>query len=331
MAVTPAGAPPVPSLLHKGVQDFLRRHAPFSQMSKAHLATLAASARLNYFAHGTRIQRATDGPAHTFFVIQRGEVRSYEPDITDLSSEHVTTLAPGECFPLGALIEGCPVINDYVAVSDTFCYEFDKPVFETLLRESAPFASFCTRRIAHLLQESWRHARAQAQEEAHGRHNMTSLLADLVQRSPVVCKPETPLHDVFVAMRDARIGAIIENRQKRIADDLAAAASLKAESDAAIAAYEKALADARARAQAIANETRDTQAAAAAVTRKKLEDELNAKLAEAEKTIAATKTAAMANVRGIAADATKAIVERLIGKAPADSAVDAAVTAALKS
>lgn len=128
-----------------------------------------------------------------------------------------------------------------------------------------------------------------------------------------------------------QIGSIIENRQKRIADDLAAAASLKAESDAAIAAYEKALADARARAQAIANETRDTQAAAAEVTRKKLEGELNAKLAEAEKTIAATKTAAMANVRGIAADATKAIVERLTGKAPADSAVDAAVTAALKS
>ena len=209
MAVSPAGAPPVPSLLHKGVQDFLRRHAPFSQMSKAHLATLAASARLNYFAHGTHVQSAADGPAHTFFVLQRGEVRSYEPGATDLSSEHVVTLAPGECFPLGALIEGCPVINDYVAVSDTFCYEFDKPVFETLLRESAPFASFCTRRIAHLLQESWRHSRAQAQEEAHGRHNMTSLLADLVQRSPVTCKPETPLRDVFVAMRDARIGAMI--------------------------------------------------------------------------------------------------------------------------
>ena len=58
------------------------------------------------------------------------------------------------------------------------------------------------------------------------------------------------------------------------------------------------------RAQAIANETRDKQAAAAEARRKTLEDELNAKLAEAEKTIAATKTAAMSNVRGIAEDAT---------------------------
>ena len=127
-----------------------------------------------------------------------------------------------------------------------------------------------------------------------------------------------------------RIGGIIENRQKRIADDLAGAASLKAESDAAIAAYEKALADARARAQAIANETRDKQAAEAEATRKRLEDELNVKLAEAEKSIAATKQAAMSNVRGIAAGATKAIVERLIGTEPSDSAVDAAVADALR-
>ncbi len=122
-----------------------------------------------------------------------------------------------------------------------------------------------------------------------------------------------------------RIGAIIDSRQKRIADDLADAGKLKSESDAAIAAYEKALADARARAQAIANETRDRQTAEAEATRKSLEDALNVKLAEAEKTIAATKLAAMSSVRGIAADATKAIVERLIGKVPADSAVDAAL------
>jgi F-type H+-transporting ATPase subunit b len=127
-----------------------------------------------------------------------------------------------------------------------------------------------------------------------------------------------------------RIGAIIDNRQKRIDDDLAAAAKFKADSEAAVAAYEKALADARGKAQALANETRDKQAAEADATRKKLEGKLNIKLADAEKTIAATKQAAMKNVRTIAADATKAIVERLTGKAPADSAVDAAVSDALK-
>jgi F-type H+-transporting ATPase subunit b len=138
------------------------------------------------------------------------------------------------------------------------------------------------------------------------------------------------LYAILAKIAIPRVGGIIENRQKRIADDIAAAGMLKQQSDEAIAAYEKALADARARAQLIANETRDKQQAEAETRRKRLEDELNVKLADAEKTIAATKQAAMANVRGIAADATKAIVERLIGESPSDKDADAAVADALK-
>src|SRR3954467_12062778 len=103
-----------------------------------------------------------------------------------------------------------------------------------------------------------------------------------------------------------QVGGVIENRQRRIAGDVAEAGRLKQESDAAVAAYEKALADARGRAQAIANETREKQTAQAEATRKRLEGELNAKLAEAEKSIAATKQAAMGNVRAIAEDAARA-------------------------
>lgn len=127
-----------------------------------------------------------------------------------------------------------------------------------------------------------------------------------------------------------RIGKILDDRDAAIKGDIAQAENMKAQSDAAVAAYEKALADARGRAQAIATETRDKQAAAAEVARKALEDKLNAKLAESEKTIATTKASAMSNVRGIAADAARAIVEQLTGKAPDDEAVDAAVAGVLK-
>ena len=127
-----------------------------------------------------------------------------------------------------------------------------------------------------------------------------------------------------------RVGGIIENRQRKISGDLAEAEKLKQESDEAIAGYEKALADARARAQGIANETRDRQAADTEAKRKTLEDKLNVKLAAAEKTIAANKQAAMANVQGIAIDTAKAIVAQLIGIAPSDQAAEAAVRDALK-
>jgi F-type H+-transporting ATPase subunit b len=127
-----------------------------------------------------------------------------------------------------------------------------------------------------------------------------------------------------------RIGGIIEARRGRVEGDLAEANKLRDQSDAALKAYEKSLADARNRAQTLANETRDKLNAEAEEARKKLESQLNSKLAEAEKTIAATKTAAMANVRGIAVDTASAIVQRLIGTAPSSSAVEAAVADALK-
>ena len=127
-----------------------------------------------------------------------------------------------------------------------------------------------------------------------------------------------------------RIGSILEARRQRVEDDLAEAQRLKDASDAAIAAHEKALADARGRAQALANETREKAAAAADARRKEVDAKLNAHIAEAEKTIAATQSAAMANVRGIASDAAGAIVERLTGIAPASQEVAEAVSNVLK-
>jgi len=122
-----------------------------------------------------------------------------------------------------------------------------------------------------------------------------------------------------------RIGSIFAERQKRISDDLAAANRFKEQSEAANAAYQKSLADARARAQSIAAETREQQAAQADATNKKLEAQLNEKLAAAERSIAATRSTAMGNVGSIAAETAAAIVERLIGTAPAPGDVTAAV------
>jgi F-type H+-transporting ATPase subunit b len=105
---------------------------------------------------------------------------------------------------------------------------------------------------------------------------------------------------------------------------------MKAESDAASVAYEKSLADARGRAQALANETREREAKAAESARKALDAKLNAQIGEAEKTIAVRRSAAMTNVQGIAVDAATAIVERLTGSAPASREVEAAVVDVLK-
>lgn len=127
-----------------------------------------------------------------------------------------------------------------------------------------------------------------------------------------------------------RVESVIDARQNTIEGDLAQAQKLKDESDAALKAYETELASARSRAQAIGNETREKLNAAAEAERKALEDQLAAKLVAAEKQIAATRETAMSNVRGIAADAAGAIVQRLTGALPDSKAVNSAVDASLK-
>jgi F-type H+-transporting ATPase subunit b len=127
-----------------------------------------------------------------------------------------------------------------------------------------------------------------------------------------------------------RVASILENRGAKIAADLEAAQRMKAESDAAVEAYEASLAEARSHAHGIAAEARGAVAAEAEKTRIGLEGELGRKLAEAEAQIEATKAAALGNVRSIATDAAAAIVERLTGRVPASRAVEAAVDAAVR-
>ncbi|EJW09642.1 ATP synthase B' chain [Rhodovulum sp. PH10] len=127
-----------------------------------------------------------------------------------------------------------------------------------------------------------------------------------------------------------RVSGILAARRAKIDSDLADAARLKGDADAAVASYEKALAAARERAHAIATETREKLTAESEAHRKAVEAELADKLHAAEAQIAAGKTKAMANVRGIAVDAASAIVARLADKAPTAGAVDAAVDKALQ-
>jgi F-type H+-transporting ATPase subunit b len=138
------------------------------------------------------------------------------------------------------------------------------------------------------------------------------------------------LYVIMSRLAIPRVGAIFDARRQSVEGDLAEAKRLKDSSDAAIAAYEKALADARSRAQALANETREKYAAEAEADRKALDAALNARLAEAEQAIDARRTVAMANVQDIAIETAAAIVERLTGNAPARGDVAQAVAGTLK-
>ena len=126
-----------------------------------------------------------------------------------------------------------------------------------------------------------------------------------------------------------RIAAVVEARRRRREDDLARAAQLKSEAEAASAAYQKTLSEARAQAQATIKETADRLAADAAERQRALAAALAGQIAAAERRIAATKDEALAEVRGIAVDVGRAVVEKLTGVTPDMARMTAAVDGSL--
>lgn len=137
---------------------------------------------------------------------------------------------------------------------------------------------------------------------------------------------------LFVVMRFIglpRVGSIITRRRERIEGDLDKAQRMKAEAEAVIAAYEKALTEARAKAQAVMRETAEQLNAEAAVRNKELAEKLHAETAAAEKRIAAAKSKTLEGLREMALEVARAASAKLVGEAD-PKRLAASLDAALK-
>ncbi len=135
----------------------------------------------------------------------------------------------------------------------------------------------------------------------------------------------------FVLSRVAlpRIAAVLAELQGTITNDIAKAEDLKAQAADAEAAYEKALADARSEAQAIAQATRDDIKAQGQAAQAEADAKIAAQAAESEKAIAEIRASALENVEVVAKDTAEALVSALGGSA-SKADIDAAVTNRLK-
>lgn len=125
-----------------------------------------------------------------------------------------------------------------------------------------------------------------------------------------------------------RISEVLEERQNKIDDNLAKAEELKIQAESAKDAFEKSLADARAKAQEAIRDVKDAAYAEASERQKAQSEQLQAKIAESEQAIAKARDEAMSGIKDVATDVAASAVEKLIGEAPKD--VAGAIDAALK-
>jgi F-type H+-transporting ATPase subunit b len=135
----------------------------------------------------------------------------------------------------------------------------------------------------------------------------------------------TVLYVLMAKLALPRVGNIIASRREKIDGDLDKAGTMKAEAEAVLAAYERALAEARQAAQATLKATTDKLTAEAAERQKVVSDKLAADSAAAEKRIADARAAALANLKSVATDVARAAVGRLVGENIDDARIGAAI------
>ncbi len=126
-----------------------------------------------------------------------------------------------------------------------------------------------------------------------------------------------------------QLRSVLAERAQRIAADLDAAKAAKTEADRAVAELTAAARDARAEAQAeIAAAAHSAREAATRQTAS-LNERLEAELHEAEARIDAARATAMGALREVASETARTMIERLTGRPPQASTLEAALAASL--
>lgn len=127
-----------------------------------------------------------------------------------------------------------------------------------------------------------------------------------------------------------RIASVLEQRDARIKSDLDRAERVKADADAALAVYQKTMADARARAQSELRQAQTDMAAETAKREAAFAQQLAQRVKAAEDSIAGAKAHALTQLRGVGAEVAGSVLGKVAGlslpAAQVQAAIDAATT-----
>ncbi len=121
------------------------------------------------------------------------------------------------------------------------------------------------------------------------------------------------------------IAKVMDDRERRIQDDLDRAEKLKNEAEGVLQAYDQAIAAAREAAQGEIQRAAAEMAAIAATREAEVAEAMAAKTAAAERAIASATATALGEIQGVAAEAAQDAAARLAGLSLSSAQARAAV------
>ncbi len=198
--------PTTPPSIHESEREFLARHAPFSQMREEAFQFLIPRLKLVHFPRDTVIVDRQGGPFPPFHIIRSGHVSSVTAGLDTLPDR---VLAPGECFPVGALTAGGQPTRTYRAIEDVSAYQLGVDDFNRLRELSPEFEHFCNAAVTVLAQQSLAELQRHYAQVAADQHSLTRPLSEIVVREPVTCAASTTLRVALQKMRETSVRSII--------------------------------------------------------------------------------------------------------------------------
>ncbi|MDQ3947412.1 MAG: DUF294 nucleotidyltransferase-like domain-containing protein [Actinomycetota bacterium] len=180
---------------------FVRAQPPFDRLGSRELDRLVQALEIVFLPAGTRILERGGPPATHLYLVRSGLVRLEREDGLSLPVEE------GELFGYRSLMTGEPPALEAVAETDTLCYRFAAEAARPLL-EHPEVATTLARGLAERL----RAAPAAAPRGLLAEAGLSTPVADLVTRAPLVVDPATTVAEAARVMREAGASSVLVAR-----------------------------------------------------------------------------------------------------------------------
>lgn len=176
--------------------DFLRQHAPFSELSERGRELVASRLEIDYVVRGHEFLREGGEPARELYVLRKGEAERI------VEGQTVERLGPGDAFGFASLLSNDAASATVRAEQDCLVLSVPGDVFASLVRDEPALAAFFLQSLAGRL-------RGRTGASPGFAASLATSVATLIRRDAVLAPESLCVQQAAALMADEGIGSLL--------------------------------------------------------------------------------------------------------------------------